>query len=189
MEISNGVNLSKIIESILFVRGEPTKISRLTKLIESSEEELLSALDDLEKKLEGRGIRLVRYEDKVMLGTAPESSEYVRALMKEEYNSILSKATLETLAIVVYHGPIVRGDIDFIRGVNSSFILRNLMVRGIINRTINPKDKRTFIYKPSIQFLQHIGITKIGELPEYSDFKNSVEGFLEENIENINESR
>jgi len=174
------MELSKIIESILFVTGEPTPISRILKITKKSEEEVMSALDALGEYLNDRGIRLVRQENKVMLGTAPEFSEYVNQVAKEELGGDLSKAALETLSIVVYYGPITRGDLDFIRGVNSSFTLRNLMIRGLIERIINPNDKRTFIYKPSIRFLQYVGVDNINSLPEYADFRAKMDEFLKD---------
>ena len=84
----------------------------------------------LEQDLKGRGLSLVRTDDEVMLGTAKEFSGLIEDLAKEELSRDLGKAGLETLSIVLYLGPITRADIDYIRGVNSQFILRALLIRA-----------------------------------------------------------
>ncbi|MEK7646951.1 MAG: SMC-Scp complex subunit ScpB [Patescibacteria group bacterium] len=174
-------DLSNIIEAMLFVHGESMKISRLAKLANKNESEVSEALEELSSRLDGRGLRLVRKEDEVMLSTAPETSPFVEDLVKEEFSGKLTRATLETLAIVAYHGPMSRPDIDFIRGVNSSFTLRNLLVSGLVEREINPKDKRTFIYNLSMKFLQYLGIPRLDSLPEYNEFRNTLSEFLKQN--------
>lgn len=173
--------MPNIIEAVLFVHGESMNISRLAKLTKKSESEALEALEVLGKRLEDRGLRLIKKENEVMLSTAPETSLFVQELVKEEFSGKLTRATLETLAIVVYHGPLSRPDIDFIRGVNSSFTLRNLLVSGLVEREIGPKDKRTFIYSPSMRFLQYLGIPRLDSLPEYNEFRSTLAEFLKQN--------
>ena len=174
-------NLTNIIEAILFIHGESLSISRLAKLAKKSESEVSEALEELGKKLGDRGLRLIKKENEVMLSTAPETSSFVEELVKEEFSGKLTRATLETLAIVAYHGPLSRPDIDFIRGVNSSFTLRNLLVSGLVEREINLKDKRTFMYSPSMKFLQYLGISRLDNLPEYTEFRNTLAEFLKQN--------
>ena len=84
---------------------------------------------------------------------------------------------METLSIILYQGPISRSDIDYIRGVNSQFILRNLLIRGLIERIDNPNDARSFLYKVSINLLANLGINKIEELPEYEQVKKDIDLF------------
>jgi len=126
----------------------------------------------------------VRTNDDVMLGTTKEMSSTIEKLTKEELVRDLGKAGLETLSIVLYQGPISRADIDFIRGVNSQFILRNLLIRGLVERVENPKDARSFLYKTTLSLLAHLGITKIEELPEYSQVRDDIETFKHGQIEN-----
>ncbi len=170
-------NLDTLIESILFLKGEPVSIRELSKILEAGEDEVREALSFLDEKLSGRGICLVKKEDSVMLATAPESAKLARALVEEEFNSPLSKSSLETLAIVVYKGPVSRADIDYIRGVNSSFILRNLLVRGLVERVKNPRDSRAYFYKPTFSLLRHLGVSSVEELPEHGDFVEKMEEF------------
>ncbi len=170
-------NLDVLVESILFLKGEPVSVKELSKILEAGEEEVREALDSLDEKLSGRGICLVKKDDSVMLATAPESAKFARALVEEEFNSPLSKSALETLAIVVYKGPVSRADIDYIRGVNSSFILRNLLVRGLVERVKNPRDSRAYFYKPTFSLLRHLGVRSIEELPDRGDFVEKMEEF------------
>lgn len=175
----NKKELSKKIEAVLFVKGEPVDRGALARLLSVNEPELKEALDELRAAFAERGVRIVENGSMVSLRTAPKVSDIVERIMKEETDKELTKAALETLSIVLYQGPIDRSQIDFIRGVNSSFILRNLMVRGLVERTVDPVDRRTFLYNPSIDLLSHMGITKIEDLPEFETVKEKIQSFKE----------
>jgi len=175
---NNGDGLDAGIEAVLFVKGEPMAVKDLAKLFQTGRSEIEEALAALKEKLSGRGLTLVRKEDLVSLANAPRYSEMARALVEEETGSKLTKAGLETLAIVAYKGPVSRPEIDYIRGVNSSFILRNLLVRGLVERIIHPEDSRSFLYKPSFGLLRHLGVGDISELPEYGDFSKKMNEFV-----------
>ena len=171
-------NLSAAIESILFVKSEPVKIRELGALLGIGKREVEEALEVLERALEGRGICLMRKEDEVFLGTSPEFSEYLKRLAEEEFNSPLSQSALEVLAVIAYRGPVTRSEIDYIRGVNSSFVLRNLLMRGLVERIPNPRDSRSYLYKPSINLLRWLGVKKIEDLPQYGEFNEKIENFV-----------
>jgi len=166
--------LAKTIESLLFVLGEATSIKRLATLTGASVEDVSKAVEELNAALQDRGIRLVFTGDAVSLVTAPESSKEVSEVMKEEFSGDLSKAATETLAIIVYKGPVSRPDVDYIRGVNSSFTLRNLLVRGLVERVPNPGDARSYLYKPSLDLLKYFGISRIEDVPEYERVKEEL---------------
>ena len=166
--------LAGLIEAILFWKAEPVTVGDLAKWLGKSEGEIKEALELLEAKLFGRGVKLIQKDSEVMLGTAPEAGELIEKLTKEELNSELSKASLETLAVVLYQGPLTRAGIDYIRGVNSSFILRHLQVRVLVEKVINPADSRSFLYRPSFQLLTHLGVSKIEELPDYEEVKSEL---------------
>ncbi len=176
------------IESILFWKGEPVKLKKLAEILNVSIEEIEKGLSDLKIKLEGRGVSLVRLEDEVSLGTASEVSELIAKLTKEELIRDLGKAGLETLTIILYKGPVKRSEIDYIRGVNSQFILRNLLVRGLIERVVNPDDERTFLYKPTFDLLSHLGITDIKDLPEHDTFLKTLEDQIASTSEQTHEN-
>jgi segregation and condensation protein B len=164
------MTLASQLEAVLFVSGEPVTLSRLEALLKVSPEELEGAITELTKALEGRGITMLRTQDSLTLGTSAEASELIAKLKKEELERELSKASLETLSIILYKNGATRSDIDYIRGVNSSFILRNLAVRGLVERAENPADKRTFLYKPTADLLAHLGLSSIEQLPGYVDY-------------------
>lgn len=172
-------DIEKKIEAILFLNGEAMTIKQIVKILEKKEEEIVLAINSLQNNLSERGIRLIKKDDSVMLVTAPEASDVTQKLIKEEFNSELTKVALETLSIIIYRGPTTRADIDYIRGVNSSFILRNLLIKGLIEKEVNPKDSRSFIYKPSFQLLQYLGVQSLNELPEYGNFNKKIENFIE----------
>jgi segregation and condensation protein B len=171
------MTLDAKIEAVLFSKAEPMALSKLAKIFSTSTEEIEEALKILDEKLLGRGVALVRKDDEVTLRTSPESSALIETLAKEELTRDLGKAGLETLSVILYQGPISRRDIDYIRGVNSNFILRNLMIRGLVEKIENPKDHRSFLYRPTFELLSFLGVSKIENLPEYSSVKKEVENF------------
>ncbi len=155
----------------------------MAEILDKPEKQINEALEDLDKNLENRGIRLVKKDNEVILSTASEASAICEKVSKEEFNRDIGKAGLEILATVVYRGPVSRANIDYIRGVNSSFSLRNLLIRGLVERKTNPKDSRSYLYSPSFKFLQFLGITDIKKLPEYENFGKLVEQFMENSKE------
>lgn len=166
-----------LIEAVLFWQSEPLTLKKLTSLVRVSTSELESLLSELEKNLQSRGVRLIRKGEAITLATAPEASALIETLTREELTRELGKAGLETLAIVLYQGPITRSEIDYIRGVNSTFILRNLSIRGLVERISDPKDERRFLYLPTFDLLALLGISKISELPEFEAVKGELQSF------------
>jgi segregation and condensation protein B len=159
------------IEAILFWKGEPQSIKKLAASLGKKEEDILASLEILKEKIKDRGVELVFKDDEVMLGTAARLSHIIERLTKEELVRDLGKAGLEIISIIAYKGPISRAEIDYIRGVQSNFILRNLQIRGLVERIENEKDKRSFLYKPTFELLQFLGVSKIEDLPEFEKVK------------------
>jgi len=110
----------------------------------------------------------------------------IEQLTKDELTRDLGKAGLETLSVVLYQGPISRADIDYIRGVNSQFILRALLIRGLVERVDNPKDARSYLYKTTLDLLSHLGVSKLSELPEYEQVRKDIEEFKQSTAEENN---
>ncbi|MGC9605677.1 MAG: SMC-Scp complex subunit ScpB [Minisyncoccia bacterium] len=171
------MDLPQKIEAVLFWKAEPVAVKKLASLLDTDVKSVRDSLAELEKSLQGRGLTLVQTDDDVMLGTAKELSPLIEKLTKDELSRDLGRAGLETLSIVLYQGPISRSNIDYIRGVNSQFILRSLMIRGLIERIDNPDDARSYLYKPTLDLLSHLGISKIADLPEYGEVKKDIESF------------
>ena len=161
------MTLEAKIEGFLFYKAEPVSIKELSTAFSVSEEEVLQSIESLRISCEHRGIILMQIDSKVTLGTNPELSAMLEVIKKEELGKELSKASLETLAIVLYKNGVTRGDIDYIRGVNSSFILRALAVRDLVERVPHPTDSRMYVYKPTIELLRFLGVSRVEDLPEY----------------------
>ncbi|HBA46030.1 hypothetical protein A2W67_03545 [Candidatus Nomurabacteria bacterium RIFCSPLOWO2_02_40_28] len=169
------INLENKIEAILFWKGEPMSRKKLAEILKVGQTELNEGIEKLKENLSGRGIVLIEKENDLMLGTMPELSKLIEDLQKEELNKDLSKASLETLSIILYKNGANRAEIDYIRGVNSSFTLRALSIRGLVEKTTDPKDSRRYIYKPSFELLSFMGVKSVEELPDYSEVNNGIE--------------
>ena len=174
---NQSITLDAKIEAILFFKSEPVSISALSKILHADEQEIITSIGILKEKLYGRGIALLSKNEEVLLGTTAEASVLIENLMKEEISRDLGKAGLETLSAVLYQGPITRAELDYIRGVNSTFILRNLLIRGLVEKIPNPKDQRSFLYRPTFELLAHLGITRVADLPEYDTVRNEIAAF------------
>jgi segregation and condensation protein B len=173
-----------LIEGLLFYKSAPQKKQTILKLFEITEVELGNAITTLNTRLQNGATRLVETTDEIQLVTAPELAPVIEALRKSELKADIGKAGAETLAIILYQEPITRAEIDRIRGVNSSFILRNLMIRGLVNRTHN-KSRGGFEFTISPALLAHLGITHKGQLPDFANVANALENF---NIEATSET-
>lgn len=174
------MKLEQQLEAILFFKGEPVSMRELEKITEQNKDGIKTALSLLRDSLENRGLTLMIKEDEVALCTTPEAGALIEKVRREELSKDIGKAGLETLAIILYKGPLARSEIDYIRGVNSTFMLRNLLIRGLIERISNPKNKRVYLYKPTFELLSFLGISTIGELPDFDKTKEELESFLEE---------
>lgn len=162
-------NLKSAIESMLFSIGEPISIEKLAKTLDVDKDLIKNTVQELEKdyETENRGLRILMKNEEIQLVSAPANSRYMEKLIKDELQEELTPASLEALAIIAYKGPLTRAEIEEIRGVNSSFILRNLLIRGLIERKGHPEDSRAYIYEISFNFLRKLGLKSIEELPDY----------------------
>lgn len=180
-------NLEQKIESVLFFKGEPIKIKKLAQILEEKEEVIIESLKKLKSSLENRGISLMEKEDEVFLVVSLETSSLIEKIQKEELNRDLSKASLETLSIILYKNGATRSEIDYIRGVNSNFTLRILSIRGLVEKIADKNDSRRFIYKPTFDLLSFLGITTVEEMPGFNNLKEGLEK-LKEDINEIENS-
>lgn len=171
------MEIDKAIEAILFYKNEPVSISSLAKSLNKSVGEIEEGLTKLKNILTGRGVQLMRIENEVRLATSTELSDLINDMVKEELSGDLGRAGLETLSIILYLGPLTRSRIDNIRGVNSSFIIRNLLIRGLIERSNDEKDSRTYVYRPSFDLLAHLGVTRVEDLPSFDKVKEDIQKF------------
>jgi segregation and condensation protein B len=158
----------------LFAKGEPVDYKTLTGALKIDVADLAGALAEAKAALTGSGLELVDDGREVDLRTSAEMAPMVEAMRKEEFSRDLGKAGLETLAVLLYRGPSSRSEIDYVRGVNSTYTLRALTMRGLVRRTQNPKDERSFRYEPTIELLSHLGVTTPSELPDFEDTKRRI---------------
>ncbi|MDO8623729.1 MAG: SMC-Scp complex subunit ScpB, partial [archaeon] len=164
---------------------------KLGEILKVNIEEINIGIEKLKINLEGRGVAFLEKDDDIMLGTAPEFSDLIKNLQKEELNKELSKASLETLSIVLYKNGVTRAEIDYIRGVNSSFTLRALSIRGLVEKIIDPKDNRRYLYKPTFELLSYMGIKSVEELPDFESVNQGIKiaaKNLEEEIKETEEN-
>ncbi len=164
------------LEALLFIHGEPLARKKAEKILELEKENFDSLVSELEKRLsaEGRGLALVRDNEKIQLATKPLFAKLIEGFVKEEMSEDLTPATLEVLSIIAYLGPVSRAQIDYRRGVNSSFTLRNLMLRGLIERIPDPERATSFLYRPTFEFFRHLGVNGREELPDFEKFHVSL---------------
>lgn len=169
-------NKKSILESLIFIFGKPIKFKKLAQISGIKETEVKQQLDELNREYakQDRGIQLLFKNDLVQMVSNPKYGEVVKKLITSELQEDLSQAALETLAIVAYRGPITRALIEEIRGVNCVYILRSLLIRGLIEKTKSSEDTRKAVYEVSFDFLRHLGIGSVKNLPNYDELRQRI---------------
>lgn len=179
-------DLKLAIESVLFMQGEPMPLARLAKIIGEKPSAVASALRELIEEYRERGINILVNDDAYQFVTNPEAKPVVEKFLASDLAEGLTKTSLEVLAIVAYKGPMSRAAIEYIRGVDSSFSLRNLLMRGLVSRE-EGSDRRGYIYRISTDFLKHLGARSIAELPHYAEFHKTEISIPDENAATADE--
>ncbi|NTV40729.1 MAG: SMC-Scp complex subunit ScpB [Candidatus Moranbacteria bacterium] len=158
------------VESILFVSGEPIKLARLLKVLDFEKADVEKSLESLREKYAGpqSGLMLIYKGDEIQLASRAENAQFVEQLVKSELQDSLSVAALEVVSIIAYRGPISKPEIEAIRGVNCNYTLRNLLLRGLIERSDNPRDSRGYVYGISFECLKILGVEDVKKLPNYA---------------------
>lgn len=161
-------SLPALCEALLFVAAAPTTAADLAKAAEVPVEAIEAALEELAAALpgSGRGLRLQRHDDRYALTSAPPAARAVARFLGLSRTERLSAAALETLAIIAYRGPVTRGEIEAVRGVDSSGVVQTLVARELIEAI----GRRTTIGQPveyavTTGFLRHFGLASLNELP------------------------
>ena len=155
------------IENILFAAGDSVGISELAQVLEISEAELEDVLEQEEARREkGYGLVIRRLEDRVQLATRPQYAKLLLEMFGSKSGEELSRAMLETLSIIAYKQPITRGEIEELRGVNTSYILNALQEKGLITEAGRKEALgRPILYATSEEFLRHFGLSSTKDLP------------------------
>lgn len=165
--------LTSQIESLLFVAARPLNVKRLCEATGATKDEVVAALDAIAAKhnAEGSGIRILRNGNDVQMSTAPDNSKSVQEFLKDETTGELTKPSLETLTIIAYRGPVTKAELEQIRGVNCSLILRNLLMRGLVEAQGEPYEPQT-TFRVTMDFLRFLGVSGVEELPDYDKLRS-----------------
>lgn len=169
-------NLEDVIESILFVAGEAVDISDICSKIDVTKSEVRAAANKLQNRYDkNNGMQIQIFNNKLQLSSNPIYSEYVSAVLNPIRQRNLSKATLETAAIVAYKQPVTRLEIEEIRGVGSDYAINILLEHGLIE-VVGKKDAvgRPSLFGTTDEFLKRFNISSIDELPDYNDLLEKV---------------
>jgi len=161
-------DLSSVIEALLFASAQPMNAKRLADITKAGTSDVKHAFLELQGRLEtsGSGLMLIMHGEEVELVTRPEMAEVVRGVLKADMQGELSRPSMEALAILAYRGPMTRPEVEQIRGVQSALILRNLMLRGLVEMKEEMKLGQP-MYSVTIDFYKHLGMNKPEELPDY----------------------
>lgn len=167
------------LEALLFSEGGAIARKKLAQLLECSPAELDAAVADLSLRKEGSGISIIATGQDVALAVSPQAAPIVQAAFERELGKEIGDAGLEVLSIILYRGPSTRAQIDYIRGVNTSWTIRTLAARGLLERVPNPADAREYLYQPTVELLAHIGVRDARELPDYAKIASELAAFEE----------
>ncbi len=157
----------------MFWKGEPMTLSAISKVTDISPKNIPGALKELEERLLSGGLCLVQRDEEVAIGTRPETSSIIESLAKEELRRDIGNAGLEVLSIILYLSPVGKSRVDHIRGVSSTFTVRNLLIRGLIER-VSAEGIRGHAYRPTLELLSHLGLSKLEDLPDYVSVREEI---------------
>jgi len=163
------MSLKSSLEALLFVAAKPLKVKDLADLTKASVEKVTAALDELVEDCsrEARGVALVKQGSTYQMVSAPDQAELIKEFIKDETMGELTRPSIEALTIIAYRGPISKSDLDRIRGVNCSLILRNLLLHGLIEGRVDKKKDETY-YSVTLDFVRFLGINDVSQLPEFT---------------------
>ncbi|MDE2311848.1 MAG: SMC-Scp complex subunit ScpB [Patescibacteria group bacterium] len=166
--------LKNILESLLFVSSKPLRAKELAKFLELDETEVRQALASLASDRQQAGVVVLENNGEYQMSTQPANSTQVKNFLNLELREKLTDATVEVLAIIAYRQPISKAEIEAIRGVNSQYSLRHLLMRGLIEKIPNPRDARGFLYQTTTEFLMHLGLNSTKDLPEFEKLVSQI---------------
>jgi len=184
------IQLKYLIEGLLFASCEPLALNKMIELLNSSKEEIETSISELlfDYQNDNRCLDIIKKGNEGQILYQLVTNKNISVLVQKLNNTVLegdlTKGALEVLSIVIYRGPLNRSEIDEVRGVNSSYILRALTLRGLINRYQNPNRKSEYLYEVSFDLMKHLGLNDVASLPEYEKLHNfSLKEILKDAIE------
>ena len=170
------MNYIPILEGLLFVVGDDgISVDQISEVLDIKKEEVYKVLEELDKIYndDNRGITIKKYGNMYKLTTKKEYKEYYQRLFDNKEINTLSQSSLEVLAIIAYNEPITRVEIDELRGVNSSYVIRKLMAKNLIKEAgKSDLPGKPILYKTTKDFLDCFGLSSIEDLPKLDDISN-----------------
>lgn len=168
------MKLDALLEAVLFAAARPLKLKQLAELCDAQPDAIQSALEALRTRLDGMesGVMLQDNGQEYELVTRAEAADAVARIVNAEMQGELTRPSLEALSILAYCGPMTRAELEQIRGVQSSLILRNLLVRGLIEQKEEAKLGQP-LYAVTFDFLNHLGIENVASLPKYEEMRGN----------------
>ncbi|MFH0804832.1 MAG: SMC-Scp complex subunit ScpB [Patescibacteria group bacterium] len=158
-----------LVESLLFISGKPMTVAKLAEVLGRDRAEVAAAADELmrEYNIDTRGIHIQQTGSSYQMATSPQATGVIKDFVKSEQTGELTRPALETLTIIAYRGPIAKAELEQIRGVNCSLILRNLLIKGLVDAG-EDRDKMATVYSVTFDLLRFLGVNKVQELPDYA---------------------
>jgi len=181
-------NIKSKIESLLFISAKPMSVNKLADLIKKEKKEIKQVCDELveDHKKSEQGIQIIKNAAKYQMVSSSANTKLIQEFIKDETTGELSRPSLETLTVIAYRGPVSKVNLDRIRGVNCSLILRNLLLRGLIELK-HDKKKNEDYYNVTFDFIRFLGINDVHELPDYEKLSkdDTIDRMLEVENENV----
>ncbi len=176
--------LSSQIESLLFISGRPMSAKELSDLTESSVKDIEQAGEKLaaDYKEKNAGTQIIKNGSSWQMVTSSDNAALIQKFVTDETTGELTRPSLETLTIIAYRGPVSKTDLDRIRGINCSLILRNLLIRGLVDVREDRKKDESY-YTVTFDFLRFLGLNEVKELPDYDKLSkdDTIDRILEDN--------
>ncbi|MBU1922054.1 SMC-Scp complex subunit ScpB [Patescibacteria group bacterium] len=180
------MNLLSSIESILFITTKPITAKKLADILKTSDSKIESEMVKIMEKynIKESGVFVLKKGKEYQMMTSPDNARVVQAYLQDETSGELTRPSLETLSIIAYRGPLAKAEIEQIRGVNCSLILRNLMMRGLVEMQ-EDEETKTPKYSITFDFMRFLGIASVSRLPDYEKLRHHE--FVETILEGVKE--
>lgn len=160
-------NTKQLLEAILFVASKPLSVKEMSEVLQLSEEQVISSLEELKKEYENKGVRIIQAAEEFKMSTCPEAASVIEKFHQVESKHFLSKAALETLSIIAFKQPVTRAQIEELRGVNVDKIIYNLLDKKLVKevgRATIPG--RPILYSTTKEFLRYFNLNSLDDLPQ-----------------------
>ncbi|MFA5135158.1 MAG: SMC-Scp complex subunit ScpB [Patescibacteria group bacterium] len=181
-----------LIESLLFISGKPMSAQKLAEVLGKEKDEVIREADELaeEYAAAGRGMLVQKVGSSYQMVTSPSCTHIIKDFIKSEQSGELTKPSLETLTIIAYRGPVTKAELEQIRGVNCSLIIRNLLIKGLIEAH-EDREKMATVYSITFDFLRFLGLSKVEELPDFSKLNSdeNLKKLLEIKVDEMSEEQ